>query len=69
MVKWIREWLVLSTLAILGLGMVFMFWAIGPLLPMRFPSDVVLSLDFEGVLTMALFFVVVVGFGKLMCCK
>ena len=33
MVRWIREWATLSALLILAMGMIFVFWAIWPLLP------------------------------------
>ena len=56
MTRWIREWFFLSMLIVLGAGMLFVFWAIWPLLPTRLPSimlpalsllqNVILPMDF-----------------------
>ncbi len=66
MLKWIREWMMLSVLMVAALGMVFMMWMIWPLVPARFPTA---NVDLEGMLAMLMLFVVVLGFGKLICRK
>ncbi len=66
MLKWIREWFVLSAILVLGMVMLFMLWAIWPLLPTRLPPNVLNSLDFEGVFAIVLLIVVLLGFGKLL---
>ena len=38
MTRWIREWFLLSMLMVLGAGMLFVFWAIWPMLPARLPE-------------------------------
>jgi len=69
LLKWVREWFILSTLLILGMGLIFVLWAIWPLLPNRLPAEVLASLDPEGVLAMGLLIVVTLGFGKLLTSK
>ncbi len=69
MVRWIREWAMLSALLILAMGMIFVFWAIWPLLPGRLPLYLLSSLNPEGIFAMLLLTIVLVGFGKLMRSK
>jgi hypothetical protein len=66
MTKWLGEWLILSMLVVLMLGMVLIFWAVWPMLPERLPGQVALSLNLEGAAAMVMLLIVVVGFGKLM---
>jgi hypothetical protein len=66
MAKWISEWVMLSMLMVMGAGLLFVLWAIWPLLPARLPSEVINSLNVDGALAMLMLVVVVGGFGKLM---
>ena len=66
MAKWIGEWVMLSMLMVLGAGMLFILWAIWPLLPERLPAQVITSVNLEGALAMLMLVVVLGGFGKLM---
>jgi hypothetical protein len=66
MTKWIGEWIVLSMLMVLGSGMLFILWAIWPLLPDRLPSQLITSVNPEGLVAMLMLVVVLGGFGKLM---
>lgn len=67
MARWVRDWFILSALVIMGAGMLFMFWAIWPLLPTRLPTVILPSLDLEGIIAILMLIVIIVGFGKLMC--
>lgn len=69
MVRWIRDWFMLSALLVLGLGLAFVFWAIWPLLPGRLPAQLFTSLDSEGLFAILLLLIVLVGFGKLLGSK
>ena len=69
MTRWIQEWVILSVLMILGAGMLFVLWAIWPLLPARLPATILPTLSPEGLAAMLMLLVVVTGFGKLMCAK
>jgi hypothetical protein len=66
MTRWIRDWFILSALVVMGAGMLFMFWAIWPLLPDRLPVVILPSLDLEGTVTILMLIVIVAGFGKLL---
>lgn len=66
MTRWIREWVLLSMLVVLGAGMLFVFWAIWPLLPARLPEIVLPSLSLDGVISILMLLTVVAGLGKLM---
>jgi hypothetical protein len=66
MAKWIGEWVMVSMLVVLGLGMLFMLWAVWPLLPERLPAEIALSLNLESIVAMGMLLVVLAGFGKLM---
>lgn len=66
MAKWIGEWVIVSMLVVLGLGMLFMLWAVWPLVPERLPTEIALSLNLEGLIAMGMLLVVLAGFGKLM---
>ncbi|HQE93722.1 MAG TPA: hypothetical protein PLH19_02510 [Anaerolineae bacterium] len=67
MARWVRDWFILSALVIMGAGMLFMLWAIWPLLPTRLPTVILPSLDLEGIIAILMLIVIIVGFGKLMC--
>ncbi|HOU15831.1 MAG TPA: hypothetical protein PKZ84_22225 [Anaerolineae bacterium] len=69
MTRWIRDWFILSALVVMGAGMLFVFWAIWPLLPNRLPTVIFPTLDLEGVVAILMLIVILAGFGKLMCCK
>jgi hypothetical protein len=69
MLSWVRDWLVLSTLVIMGLGMVFVLWVVWPLLPARVPAAALASFDLEAIGAILLLLVMFVGWGKLMCLK
>ena len=66
MTRWIREWALLSMLMVLGAGMLFIFWAIWPLLPARLPEVVLPSLSLDGVLSILMLLAMIAGLGKLM---
>lgn len=66
MTRWIREWVLLSILMVLGAGMLFIFWAIWPLLPARLPQVVLPSLSLDGALSILMLLAMVAGLGKLM---
>jgi len=65
MTKWISEWVLLSMVLVVGAGLLFVLWAIWPLLPERLPVEVLTSLSAEGVIAMGMLLVVTLGFGKL----
>ncbi len=69
MTHWIRDWLILSTLMVIGTGMLLMLWAIWPLLPARLPAMLLPTLDVEGVISILMLIVIGIGFGKLLSCK
>lgn len=69
MAKWIGEWVIFSMLLVLGGGLIFMLWAIWPLLPQRVPSEVLANLNVEALLAMGTLLVMVLGFGKLVFAK
>ena len=69
MVRWIQEWVMLSMLAILAAGTVFMLWGIWPLLPGRLPAALLPALDLEGVISILMLLIIIAGFGKLLCSK
>ena len=69
MVRWIGGWFTASMLIVLGLGLVFVFWAIWPLLPSRLPSSVAPTMSAEGIVAILVLIVILVGFGKLLCSK
>ena len=66
MTKWISEWVLLSMVLVVGAGLLFVLWAIWPLLPERLPVEVLTSLSAEGVIAMGMLLVVTLGFGKLL---
>jgi len=69
MTKWISEWVLLSMVLVLGAGLLFVLWAIWPLLPERLPVEVVTSLSTEGVIATGMLLVVTLGFGKLVAAR
>ena len=69
MVRWIQEWVILSMLAILAAGTVFVLWVIWPLLPGRLPVIILPALDLEGVISILMLLVIIAGFGKLLRSK
>ncbi len=69
MTRWIRDWFILSALVVMGAGMLFVFWAIWPLLPNRLPTILLPSLDLEGVIAILMLIIILAGFGKLMCSR
>lgn len=69
MTRWIQEWIILSMLAILALGTVFVLWVIWPLLPGRLPATIFPTLDVEGVVSILMLLIIIAGFGKLLCSK
>ncbi len=66
MARWIQEWVILSMLAILAAGTVFVLWVIWPLLPGRLPVTILPTLDIEGVISILMLLVIIAGFGKLL---
>ena len=66
MARWIREWFLLSILMVLGAGMLFVFWAIWPILPTRLPEIVLPPLSLDGVVSVLMLLAMVAGLGKLM---
>ncbi len=66
MTRWIRDWFILSALVIMGAAMLFMFWAIWPLLPDRLPAVIFPSLDLEGTVAILILIIILAGFGKLL---
>ena len=66
MTRWIRDWFILSALVIMGAAMLFMFWAIWPLLPNRLPAVIFPPLDLEGVVAILMLIIILAGFGKLL---
>ncbi|MBN1247410.1 MAG: hypothetical protein JXC32_07110 [Anaerolineae bacterium] len=69
MTKWISEWVVFSMLLVLGGGLLFVLWAIWPMLPQRLPNQVLANLNVEGLLAMGTLLIFVLGFGKLVFAK
>jgi len=69
MVRWIQEWGILSMLAILAAGTVFVLWVIWPLLPGRLPVIILPALNPESVVSILMLLVIIAGFGKLLCSK
>lgn len=69
MAKWIGEWVTFSMLIVLGMGLLFLFWAVWPLIPQRLPSEVLSTLDVEGLMAMGTLLILVLGFGKLVFSK
>jgi len=67
MSKWFAEWLVISFLMVLSAVLLFIIWAIWPLLTARLVALRALSPGPEGVAALALLMAVSVGFAKLMC--
>jgi hypothetical protein len=53
-------------LMVLGAGMLFVFWAIWPMLPARLPEVILPSLSLDGVVSILMLLAVVAGLGKLM---
>ena len=66
MTRWIREWFLLSTLMVLGAGMLFVFWAIWPMLPAQLPEIILPSLSLDGAISILMLLAMVAGLGKLM---
>ena len=66
MTRWIREWVVLSMLIVFGAGLLFVFWAIWPLLPARLPEAVLPALSRDGVISILMLLAILAGLGKLM---
>ncbi len=69
MLQWIRDWALLSILLLLGMGLLFVFWAIWPMLPARLPAEIIISVDPEGVFAIGLLLVILLGLGKLITDK
>ena len=69
MTKWISEWVMLSMVLVLGAGLLFVLWAIWPLLPERLPVEVLASLSTEGLMAMGMLLVVTLGFGRLVSAR
>ncbi len=69
MIRWIQEWVILSMLAILAAGTLFVLWVIWPLLPGRLPVIILPTLNLEGVVSILMLLVIITGFGKLLCSK
>ncbi|MEJ5309685.1 MAG: hypothetical protein WHX52_07920 [Anaerolineae bacterium] len=69
MIRWIQEWVILSMLAILAAGTLFVLWVIWPLLPGRLPVTILPTLNLEGVVSILMLLVIITGFGKLLCSK
>ena len=69
MLRWMREWFIISTLLVLGAGMLFVLWTIWPLLPSRLPAIILPTLNLEGTVAILMLLAMVAGLGKLMCCK
>lgn len=67
--KWISEWVLLSMILVLGAVLVFVLWAIWPLLPGRLPVEILTALNTEGLLAMGMLLAIALGFGKLMLAK
>ena len=65
MSKWIGEWVMVSMLVALGAGLLFVMWAIWPLLPQRLPAEFLTKLNVEGLLAMGTLLILLLGFGKL----
>ncbi len=65
MTRWMAEWAIVSVLVALGAGLLFVLWAIWPLLPQRLPTEVLASLSLDGLLAMGILLILVLGFGKL----
>ncbi len=69
MTRWIRDWFIVSVLMMMGAAMLFMFWAIWPLLPDRLPAIILPTLDLEGIVSILMLMIILAGFGKLLCGK
>ena len=69
MARWIGEWVGQAMVFGVGAGLVFVLWAIWPMLPERLPVEVMASLSTEGLVAMGTLFVVALGFGKLVFAK
>jgi hypothetical protein len=69
MARWIQEWVILSMLAVLAAGTVFILWMSWPLLPEQLPATIFPTLDLEGVISILMLLVILAGFGKLLCSK
>lgn len=65
MARWVGEWMMLSMLLVLGMGLLLVFWTIWPLMSAQLPAAV-LSITPEGLLALLLLAVIGVGFGKLL---
>jgi uncharacterized SAM-binding protein YcdF (DUF218 family) len=66
MLKWVGEWVLVSLLLVMVLGMAFLAWVMWPLLVNRMATPASPLLDPEGVLALVMLLVILVGFGKLL---
>ena len=69
MLKWIRDWFLISALTFMSLATGLLLWAIWPLVHNRLIAYPGVSIDFEAVAAITLLVVIVVGYGKLLSGK
>ena len=69
MLKWIRDWFLISTLTFMSLTTGLLLWAIWPLVHNRLVAYSDVSINFEAVTAITLLVVIVVGYGKLLSGK
>lgn len=66
MAKTFGQWLMLSVIVVMAVGMLLILWAVWPLLPGRLPVALIGPINLEAGFAMLMLLVVVIGFGKLM---
>jgi len=69
MAKWIGQWIVQAAVFAVGAGLVFVLWAIWPMLPDRLPVEIVSSMSVEGMIAIGTLLAVSLGFGRLVFAK
>jgi len=69
MARWIGEWIGQAMVLAVGAGLVFVMWAIWPMLPERLPAQIAGSLSVEGTIALGMLLVISLGFGKLVFAK
>lgn len=69
MLRWIREWFLISALTFISLTTGLLLWATWPLVSTRLMAYSDASINFEATAAITLLVVVVVGYGKLLSSK
>ncbi|MGC9357380.1 MAG: hypothetical protein ACP5GX_05925 [Anaerolineae bacterium] len=66
MLKWVGEWVIVSLLLVLLLGMAFLVWVMWPLLLNRLAVVTPPVMDPQGIFALLMLLVVLAGFAKLL---